>query len=393
MKLLNNPALAGKPAIASQFAAVAASAAVPIPKSVDVLSSTKKDALLKEVFARHAGGQDGAGQLTWDTLLRTIFLLGHQAQSDYRLAGLLLMWAEDQGIDVDDQFPISTIHRFLNKKRLERLGFKDLGKSIELAIPEDAAVRVVERIVHDFAPGGSRDVNDVFEEDAQNRYIDEVLRDAGLLAPEPTSTGGAGKGAGGDGGRQQKPDERPGDTARGGESDDGGSEEDEGESKPPKRGRATVKADYDRKSVVRPRFKPDFPENYWKAREVLRELRQIETGKSPIAAASLFRVFFELSTRAYTKRHQLPEVRETHKNALTCLRHMRAHGRLSAGEHDAALRRFREKSQADMLLQYATLNDYMHSFQHMPDRQSLHVLWTEIEPYLEACWDDARRPR
>ena len=81
-----------------------------------------------------------------------------------------------------------------------------------------------------------------------------------------------------------------------------------------------------------------------------------------------------------------------HKNALAVAKHMREHGRIDQGELDAASRRLKDRSQAEALLQYATLNDYMHSFKNIPDRQSLHVLWTELEAYLEACWDHSRRP-
>jgi hypothetical protein len=394
LKLLNNPALARNKALQAQFAGVAVKAAQPIPIAVDVLASDDEAALLKEVLARHAGAQDGAGQLNWDALLRTMFLLGHKAApKDYRLTGLLLMWAEEHGVQVDEDFPITTVHRFLNKPNLERLGFRDTGSKVEATIGKDDAVRVAERIVDDFG-GGKLGVDQVFSTGQQEGYITGLLVDLGLLAKPPAGkapaadgapSGGAGGSAlpGGRGGRGAK--------AAGGtdKADPGGAGD---QAKPPPK-RPPSKPDWDRKYVPRTRFKPAFPDAMWKAAEVLKELRRTETEGHTIAAASLFRIFFELSTRAYMKRNNIGDTREMHKNALAVAADMRAHGRLDEGELTAANRRFKDKSQAEALLQYATLNDFMHSFKHMPDRQSLHVLWTEVEAYLEACWDDARRPQ
>jgi hypothetical protein len=345
--------------------------------------------LLKEVLARHAGAQDGAGQLNWDALLRTMFLLGHKAApKEYRLSGLLLMWAEEHGIEVADDFPISSVHRFLNKSNLARLGFHEKSGAVEPLIDKDAAVRIVERIVQDFGSEQVK-VENVFDAELQDRYIARLLQDLGL-APEPNkSTNGSG--------RAKDTGSEHGDSrAGGGDADEDRSNDGTatfGRPKAEGRRRPLLKADWDRKSVVRSRFKPDIPDAYWKADEVLKELRRTETQRSHLATAALFRVFIEFSTRAYMKRHRMQQfAHEMHKNALTVITHMRQHGRLDQGEVDAATKRFKEKSQSSVGMQYATLNEFMHSFKNMPDRESLHVLWTDIEPYLEACWDDARRP-
>ena len=381
LKLLNDPSLCKNKAWQAQFAGVASKAAVPVPAAIDVLSSPDRAALLKEVLARHAGALDGAGQLNWDALLRTMFLLGHKAPTDYRLSGLLLMWAEEHGIEVDDSFPITTIHRFLNKKNLARLGFTVGDEAVESKIDADVSVRIVERLVQDFGPAGSVDVNAVFTDTLQDKYIDGLLADLGLAtpdpAPKPGDTGKGGPGAGG---------------GAGGEGSPGKGEDEPGTRGRPTKPKVSRKADWDRKTIVRGSYKPQIPDAMWKADEVLKELRRLETERFPISVAALFRVFFELSTKVYMKRHKLTLVPEMHKNALTAALRMRQHGSIDQGEHEAANRRFKDRSQSEALLQYATLNDYMHSFKHMPDRQSLHVLWVEVQPYLEACWDESRRP-
>jgi len=397
LKLLNAPSLCGNKALAVQFAAAAAKAVVQIPSKVDILASPDKQALLKEVLARHAGALEGAGQLTWDALLRTMFLLGHKnAPADYRLAGLLLMWAEENDVEVDDAFPISTIHRFLNKKSLEKLGFRDVSEAVEPIIEVDAAARVVERLVQDFGPGGRVGVNDVYDQQQQNAYIESILVELGLAGmqekPRSDQSGSRGKPSNDP---SNTPSTDAADGARG-RSDDDDEEEPQQKRRRGSGYRATHKPEWDRKSIVRPRFKPEFPDYMWKAEEVLRELRRTKTEDALIATAALFRMFVELSTKAYYRRHRSalgePLQGEMHKNALAAAAHMRQYGRLDQGELDATTRRFKEKSQSPTPLQYATLNDYMHSFKNMPDRQSLHILWGEIEPYLEACWDDARRP-
>ena len=385
LKLLNDPSLCPKRALQTQFAGIASRAKVAIPASVDVLASSDEEALLKEVLSRHAGGLDGAGQLNWDALLRTMFLLGHKASAEYRLSGLLLMWAEEHGIEVDDSFPITTIHRFLNRSNLARLGFVVEEDELKTTLDKDVAVRLAERLVADFSPGGPVGVTDVFSQGQQDTYIDRILTELGLLKPQ----GGAGAQGDGDG------------TKGGGTGSDGSGTQDGTDGAKGGRGarsggatrpKAPRKPDWDRKSVVRSRFKPEFPDDMWKADEVLRELRRLDTENYPISAAALFRMFFELSTRFYMKRFKTVQTNEMHKNALAVAKHMREHGRIDQGELDAASRRLKDKSQAEALLQYATLNDYMHSFKNIPDRQSLHVLWTELEAYLEACWDHSRRP-
>lgn len=386
LKLLNEPLLCRNKALQAQFAGVAAKATVPIPSKIDVMTSSDKQALLKEVLARHSGALDGAGQLNWDALLRTMFLLGHKAvPKDYRLAGLLLRWAEENDIEVGDDFPISTIHRFLNKRNLERLGFKDNQSDVEPTVDNDIAARVVERLVLDFGPNSRFDVNEVYSEEQRDAYVTSLLVELGLEAKPETRTGVVKKGKGEPKARPSKPDDD-----KDPEEQDGA----EGATKRPSgRKPAPSKPDWDRKTVVRSSFRPELPEDAWKPDEVLRELRRTETQRSPLATAALFRIFFELSTRSYMKRHRLQVGAEMHRNALVAAEDMRKHGRIDLGEFDAAKRRFKDKSQAEALLQYATLNDYMHSFKHMPDRQSLHVLWVEVQPYLEACWDDSRRPR
>ncbi|WP_268236959.1 ParB/Srx family N-terminal domain-containing protein [Luteimonas terricola] len=388
LKLLNDPSLARSKALQAQFAGVAARAAVAIPERIDVLASSDHEVLLKEVLGRHAGAQDGAGQLNWDALLRTMFLLGHKAvPKEYRLSGLLLMWAEEHGIQVADDFPISTVHRFLNKPNLARLGFHEKNGAVEPSVEKDVAVRIVERIVQDFESERVR-VENVFDAALQDRYITGLLKELGLAGVKNT---GDANDTGGDGGVGAGARAGAGaGKANDGASDDGAAAD--GRQKPGGRRKPLLKADWDRKSIVRPRFKPDIPDAYWKADEVLKELRRTETQKSHLATAALFRVFIEFSTKAYMKRHRMQPANEMHKNALAVIVHMRQHGRLDTGETDAATRRFKEKSQSSVGMQYATLNDFIHSFKNMPDRESLHVLWTDIEPYLEASWDDSRRP-
>lgn len=398
LKLLNDSSACRNKALAAQFKAAAAKATVPIPCKVDVLASADRQALLKEVLARHAGALEGAGQLTWDALLRTMFLLGHKkAPTDYRLAGLLLMWAEEHDVEIDDAFPITTIHRFLNRKSIERLGFRDKGEVVEPLIEPEAAIQIVERLVRDFGPGGRIRVNDVYDQAQQDAYIESILLELGLTQHEKPNSG-----------QSDSYDKNPfdhrdpppdGNSSAVGPAESGDADDESAARRKGRRGspyRPTRKPDWDRKSIVRPRFKPEFTEAMWKADEVLRELRRTRTDDALIATAALFRMFVEFSTKAYFKRHRSdlgePHQGEMHRSALAAAAHMRQYGRLDQGELDATTRRFKERSQSPTPLQYATLNDYVHSFKNMPDRQSLHILWGEIEPYLEACWDDARRP-
>lgn len=388
LKLLDNPALAQDAALRKRFESIKARHP-SIPVAVDVLVSTDDEALFKEVIARHGGGLDGAGQLVWSTLMRTFFLTSHNHPSDDRRAALLFLWGEEHGVSLPDDFPITNITRFLSKANLARLGFKESGGTVEPEIPLEQAIAVVKRLATDFRRGAMK-VNEIFTGGQATTYIDGVCRDLGLKTapppgpadPVPSPKPPAGRPAGGQPPSSPVPPQSPpaSDATQPGND----------KASPPAtdpRPRVPQKPTWDRPRLFRGRS-PGFsvPKAEIKVANILTELGRLKTGETPFAVAALFRMLVEFSTTHYWEVHSITARADgTHKKIAVAATHMFDSDRINESTRDRIHRRT-TPSQPESMLQYNSLNQFMHAWSAYPDKQQIHVLWDELEPYLIECW-------
>lgn len=375
LKILNDPTTCKVVSLRHQFEAIRQRAKVPIPASVDVLSSEDQSALLEEVLKRHAGAQDGAGQLNWNAFLRTVFLLGHNRSAADKRAGQLFLWAEEHGVEVDDEFPITSMTRFLNKSNLAKLGFAIDDAGVSLSVDRDIGIAVVQKIASDFSPNGSMQVGAVFTAGEQEVYIDEVRLAVGLDKFNAAEADAA--------------DEKSGDDGLTGHSTDS--------TPSPKNPRSQVarsatkprgprKQSWERRYLFSRTGAPGFsvPADETKASNIVTELRLLNPHKTPLAVAALFRMLIEFSTKSYIRRHRtLTHKNEMHRTIAAVADYMHQAGELDEGEHKAVIRRTRENHG---LLNYDTLNAYIHALKAHPTGEGLNTLWDEIDTYVKACW-------
>jgi hypothetical protein len=188
IKLLNDPDLCPIDGLKATLRSLKKSHAATIPSTIDVLSSTNDKAIAREVLLRHSGAQAGVGQLDWSAYLRTVYLLNHGHPPDYKRPGQYVLWAEGQGIVVEDDFPISSLQRMFTVESLKLLGFEVDKKSdeLKLSMSQNSVKHMAQLLITDFANG--KKVEEVFTPDLAQQYLLAVRARAGLAPPAPAPT-------------------------------------------------------------------------------------------------------------------------------------------------------------------------------------------------------------
>ncbi|WP_158219334.1 MULTISPECIES: ParB/Srx family N-terminal domain-containing protein [unclassified Achromobacter] len=397
LKLLLNPNLCQKEGLRQQFRNISETYKDKIPLAVDCLACDNEQTMVAEILLRHSGTQSGVGQLTWDTYPRTAFMMQHNRSDPNRRVGQLLLWAEQQGIDIDDDFPVTSLTRFLSTDNLARLGFDVTADEFSLRLDEKSCIKVAQKIVTDFGTL-KKNVNTVFNQGQQDAYISEIERECGIVDPATNDAGAAkadadgtkndgnGTGAGandgnGSGGTRKTTGGAgggPSGNAGAGTTGDGGKGNHAG-------GRGSKpKANWDRpKLFARGIYPGKIDDDHWKVRGVISDLRQLKTESTTLAVAVLLRVLIEMSVFHYLESigHQ-PE-KKLQRDLGSAVRHMCGAGVISELERDVILSHARTEND---LLSIETLQRFVHKPEYHPDRQTLHTLWDHICPFVVACW-------
>ena len=373
LKLLNDPELCPEARLKPRIRALANKHRGNIEAIIDVLASDDGAAVFREVVARHSGAQGGAGQLDWTAYLRTVYVLHNGHPAEYKRPAQYVFWAEEQGLAVDDDFPISTVQRFFTVANLSLLGFKVDKDELVPTIPVATAKAMAQRVINDFQLGrerGGKSVDDIRTPDQAKAYIAGVRIAAGL-APESETT------------------ESPSSSLT-------------GRGRPPKASTAaapivpavvsshaaapTPKTSPFERGKLFGRGSPNIaiPEREKKAAMIVSELRLLSVKETPLAVAGLLRHLIELSDEHYRKKHRLPDKTYLHKNVLASATHMRDSDRLNKAQFDV-VSRFASGG-ANTLLHIETLQKIMHRDTHFPTYQLLNALWDSIAEFVRACW-------
>lgn len=389
LKLLDNPSLAPNAQLRKRFEALRKQYPQAIGP-VEVLASTDTDSLVREVVSRHGGGLDGAGQLVWSTLMRTFFLTSHGLPEQNKRAAMLFLWADEHGVTLPDDFPLTNVTRMLTKKNLQRLGFEEKDDKVVPSVAVEVALHVAKTIAHDFGKRGTVGVSDVFKPDQADAYVERVRVVVGLekaagqaegtgsKTPTSTNNGGEPKGS--------SPNTAGAAGNQGTETDGKDVATTEGEStKPPGRPRGPAKASWDRDKLFRGNAAGfSVPRDQVKVANVVAELRVLSSRKTPLAVAALFRMLIELSTMRYYETNGIEDKGgATHKRIATAAHHMLKANLISDSVYQRVLDR---TTQSDGMLEYNALNKFMHGWASHPDTQQINVLWDELESYVVACW-------
>lgn len=402
LKLLNNPALCGSDRLQKIFTSIRNKGGSNISSTVDCLATQDEDAVIKEILLRHSGGRNGIGQVDWTTYLRTSFMLQHHQSDPNRRAGQYLLWAEDKGVLIDDDFPVTNLVRFLTETNLKALGFAIQNDELSPVFATEVCQRMASKIIYDFGFGG-KTVDDIRKIEQQDAYIREVRQQAGIIEPvsQDAPAGAQGKN---DGDAQNKPGPKPdsdgkiapplsgpgpgGTSGAGGGQSKGGNPEGQGESgeqKPPGGG-TRPKPAWDRPRLFyRGIFPGKIPDEHTKAKSVVADLCKLETEKTPLAVAFLLRALVEMSERNYRDKNGLSDKDGLRKNILQAATHMKANQLLSAEQFEVVERR--SNTNNDML-NIQTLQNFLHKASFHTDRHWLHTFWDDVRPFVVACWND-----
>jgi hypothetical protein len=319
LKLLNNPALCPELDLVPKIVKIVATHK-NFPSRVDLTVTDNESVMISEVLSRHQGEMAGVGQMGWSAYLRTLYLLNHDHPAEYKRPGQYALWAEGQGIFVEDEFPITNLQRFFTIENLELLGFDiDAKDELNLNLPQATVRQIATKVVGDF--GGGKSVNDVFTPDQARQYINEVRTSAGL--PPPASTAASVPASAIPPTTSSAPaNSAPPAGNTGGTSSPSPTR---GTSSPPPRASATpATSAANRKRVFGTRA-PGIAipaTGYPKEQTVVAELRALDLEYSPLAATLLMRVLIELSDDHYRKSNNLTDQQKLAKNIKRSAEHM-----------------------------------------------------------------------
>lgn len=387
LKLLNEPESCPVQHLRAKIQMIIKKASVEIPASLDLLSSESDDAIAHEVLARHRGSAGGAGQLDWSAYLRTVYLLNHGHTAEYKSAGQYAMWAEVQGVLVDDDFPITTLTRFFNKDNLKGLGFSISKDKLIPNMAIESVRKMAEIVVRDFGIN-KKNVSSVFSPEQAQAYIAEVRVQAGGAVVSDAAGNSEGE-------VQQRSSAKEREVPS---SSPSMSRTPEQSAQPS--GAAPITAEVVERAVNTPKQHPSdraklfgtkspgiaVPPEEVKAASLVAELRLLDVRGAkgtPYAAAFLLRGLFEVSDRYYREANQLKDQKKLAQNVRTCATHMSQHGRLNENQLDIVTR---YTSGQDTLLQIENLQKMIHKETHIPDHHKLNTFWDELGCFVRACW-------
>ncbi|MDI6710457.1 MAG: ParB/Srx family N-terminal domain-containing protein [Bacillota bacterium] len=356
--------------------------------AVDCLASDDEEMILRYLELRHTGANDGVGQETWSALTKATFNLNHRGSDPNKRALQVLQWAEEQGLKINDDFPVTTLTRILNKDTLQLMGFRVKDDRLDPIIDTESALRIVGQIVLDIGSQTIK-VDNVFTPGLAYNYVAKVRAKVLPTGPISIMTD-----------EDEEQDDIASDTtdapASSGRSVNTDSEGiapgrlEKEEAVPPvdskpRRTSSPRKPSWDRPCIF-PRRKPDLciPDEATKTRNVVTELLKLDVRDTPIAVAVLLRTLIDLSEQHYSRLHSLPDKDKFYKRVLAAAEHMFARGEITAGQKEVILRRTREQ---EGILHVTTLHKYVHSPDFHPTAQVVNTLWDELGFFVKQCWE------
>ncbi len=383
LKLLNQPDLIDDPALIAKIGMIKATA-VDLPETVDVFACDDEAAMRREMLLRHNGEQEGVGQMRWSAYLRTIFLLDGDEPDPNRRAAQYALWAEEQGLLISDDFPITTLTRLINVDTLASLGFKVEDDELVAVISVETAKAMANRVIVDLETG-TQNVNQLFTTAQQQAYVARVRQDLGL-EPEGQNGGSGGSPA-------PTPGPTPAAPTRGGQPQPAPAPTPPSPGVPqptpqpaPRPGRPAAPR---KPSWERPRLFPsnrpgfDVPRDQPKAHNLVGELQKLQVTVTPISVAVLLRALIEISEARYRSVMGLSDKQYLHKNIIAAAEAMVSKGQLTKDQCELVKRR--AETEGDWL-NIRTLQKYVHSPDFHPNQQVLNTFWDEIGCFVAACW-------
>lgn len=359
--------------------------------TVTCLACDDEATVLDYLKRKHTGENSGVGQVGWSALLISLFNTHVGVADQNRRAAQLIIWAEDHGLSVENDFPITTLTRALNGETLKFLGFSVDGDQLKAILHDNQAYALVARIVNDIASGRvhvKRDGQEgsIYSPEDAVAYVRRVREEMGPKENAEETTQNVPK----DGGPNAPKEEGgAGTVTNSPERDQAEKKDGPSDSKPSPWRPPAPKPAWDRPCLFgrRKNSNPGIsvPSTETKVNTILGELRQLDPNSTPLAVAMLLRALIERSEINYRRRNSLQDKGALHKNIAAAADKMKGAGLLNDGEHDVLMRHTRHEAG---MLHIKTIQAYIHEAEFHPNAQTLNTMWDELGSFVRACWLD-----
>lgn len=358
---------------------------IPIEETINCLACDDEATILDYVRRKHTGENLGAGQVGWSALLISLFNVHVGAPDQNRRAAQVILWAEEHGLSVENDFPITTLTRALNNETLRLLGLEVIDDELSGILPENQIYALVARVINDMASGRVNvkrdgDPGSIYSPEDANAYFRRVREETGPSIEQPAQPGGAQPQDSGSNANNQSNNGTTSSPNLDGEKTDAGATG----ARPPA---TPIKPAWERPCLFgrRKNSAPGFsvPSGESKAITIVAELRRLNPMDTPLAVTMLLRALIERSEIHYRQKHGLKNKGTLHQNVAASADHMKNNDFLTGKEHDVVVRHTR--SDAGML-HIKTLQACIHEAEFHPNGQNLNTTWDEIGCFVKACW-------
>ncbi|MCL6479499.1 MAG: ParB/Srx family N-terminal domain-containing protein [Peptococcaceae bacterium] len=381
LKLLNEPELCPDQVLRQEIKRLASENPENVLTHVDCITSDNEEAILRYIDLKHSGEKGGVGQVSWSALTKAIFNVIHGYPDQNKRAVQLIFWAEENGIRIEDEFPLTNLNRMLNQKTLELIGFKVENDILIPIIDIESARKMVDSIITDLVTNAVS-VDNIYTPEQQLEYVKNVRNE--VLPEEPDTNKGGNTYE-----HLDKTDKMNGATDK--TSKDKNQTQIHSDttlndlnSVPYEKTRSPRKPSWDRKCIFPgKRLGFTIPEENIKANNIVVELKELDVRKTPIAVAILFRALIELSEAYYRNRNGLPYKDAFHKNIASIAEHMAKSGEITEDQKEVIMRRTRN---VEDILHITTLHKYVHSPNFHPTYQIINTMWDEFGFLIKKCW-------
>lgn len=389
LKLLNNPSLASFDASLSAFVKrLAESNGGPLA-TVDCLSCTDEAKIIEFINRKHTGENAGVGQRGWSALLKSLFNINNKLPDPNKRAVQLVIWCEERGLAVDDEFPVTTLTRILSTETLALIGFQVVDDELKPSVDEAASTKLAKRLIEDAASGVIHVKRDgtsgsVYSIAEQKAYLQKI-RDQ--IFPEVSTEN-----------KITVPDiavatnDSASLSVSVGESGNGQSvatistisKTDSEVMKSARLPTSPTTPSWDRPCIFL-RKHPGFsiPASETKAWNIIAEIKKINVRETPIAASMMLRSLVEQSMAHYRAAHSIQKDKSFKRDILAAISHMEQNKKLD-DKQVRGVKAIVENN--DSVLSAESLHQYVHTKSFHPNAQTLNTIWDQISCFVIACW-------
>jgi hypothetical protein len=394
LKLLNEPNLYPNTQLKNFTTALKQKYANNIISNVDVLASTNIDAIAQEILSRHDGEQGGAGQVNWNAYLRTIFLMNNGHPAEYKRSAQYAMWAENQGILVDEDFPITALNRFFTQHNLKGLGFSVDNDELKANISIEKIKQMAHLLFNDFYTKSAK-TDSVRTPELASAYVENIRLRVGLTGSTEDISAPVTSNAN----QTTGPSTTTSTSTQANTSNEKNSTTSNTTTPPENQGATTtfgtraaptpIKPSNDRNRIfgTRSAINLPIPASETKATNIVSELRKIDVKLYPVATAMLLRALIELSDNYYRDKHSiiLPNQDGLGKKIIKSAEHMKDSGVLNKDELDMVKRLCSHQNELT-LIHIEALQKIIHKDTHNPDYKQLNTFWDNFGVFVRTCW-------